>query len=66
MVGYWNIYESIEGSSFIESVQTNQGYLIACLEEISLRNGWINESDIESIIPQYENTEYGNYLKSLI
>ncbi len=56
----------LRASSFIESVQTNQGYLIACLEEISLRNGWINESDIESIIPQYENTEYGNYLKSLI
>jgi glucose-1-phosphate thymidylyltransferase len=55
----------LRASSFVESVQTNQGYLIACLEEIALKNGWICQDDLKAIISDYSNTEYGQYLESL-
>lgn len=36
-------FESLlEAGQFVETVQKRQGYMIACLEEIALNNGWID------------------------
>ena len=55
----------LTASNLINSLQLTQGYQIACLEEIAIRNKWISSSDIvETSSIKIEN-EYGNYLRTL-
>ena len=55
-----------EASNFVSAIENRQGLKIACLEEISLNNGWINKIEIDKSISFYGNCEYSKYLKSLI
>jgi glucose-1-phosphate thymidylyltransferase len=56
----------MEASEFIATIQKRQGFMIACLEEIALHNGWIGPAEIEAAVRSLEKTEYGSYLKGLI
>mgnify|MGYP001214024621 CR=1 FL=1 len=56
----------LQASNFIESIANTQGYRIACIEEIALKKGWISQEDIETRANHYKNSEYGNYVLSLI
>ncbi|EEY46451.1 glucose-1-phosphate thymidylyltransferase RfbA [Vibrio mimicus] len=60
-------HESLhEASSFVETVQHIQGLKIACLEEISWRNGWLSsEQLLECAKPMLKN-DYGQYLARLV
>ena len=53
-------------SNFVSAIENRQGFKIACLEEISYLNKWINKKDIRSSIKFYGNCEYSNYLKKII
>ncbi len=53
-------------SAFVSSIENRQGMKIACLEEISLNNKWINKSKIMDAIKFYGNCNYSNYLKKLV
>jgi len=53
-------------SAFVSSIENRQGLKIACLEEISLNNKWINKFNILNAIKFYGNCDYSNYLKKLI
>lgn len=55
-----------EASQFVESIQRQRGYSIACLEEIALRKAWIQPKDLEKRIQGHQNTSYGKYLSNLI
>jgi glucose-1-phosphate thymidylyltransferase len=57
-----NFYET---SSFVSALENRQGLKIACLEEIALKNGWINKKILKKAIKFYGNCEYSNYLKNL-
>ena len=52
--------------SFVSAVENRQGLKIACIEEISFRNKWINKVNIKNAIKFYGNCEYSKYLKKLI
>ena len=54
-----------EASSFVRAVQTQQGYVIACLEEISLMQGWIDKNQINAQVKRLNKTTYGKYVASL-
>jgi glucose-1-phosphate thymidylyltransferase len=56
----------MEASEFIATIQKRQGFMIACLEEIALHNGWIGRREVEVAIRSLGKTEYGAYLKDLI
>ncbi len=53
-------------SSFVSAVENRQGLKIACLEEISFRNKWIDKSNLKRAITFYGNCEYSKYLRKLI
>ena len=53
-------------SAFVSALENRQGLKIACLEEISLNNKWINKKNIESAIKFYGKCSYSQYLSTLI
>lgn len=53
-------------SNFVSAIENQQGFKIACLEEISFNNKWIARREIKNSIKFYGNCEYSNYLKKLI
>ncbi len=55
----------LEASVFVESIQKRQGFLIACIEEISWRNGWITTEDLQRLGNQMIKSDYGKYIISL-
>ena len=68
--GAWLDTGSIEDfyktSNFVSSIENQQGFKIACLEEISLNNNWIKKKEIINAIKFYGNCNYSKYLKNLI
>ena len=68
--GAWSDTGSIEDfyktSNFVSAIENQQGFKIACLEEISLSNKWITKKDINNSIKFYGNCQYSNYLKKII
>lgn len=55
----------LTAATLINSLQLTQGYQIACLEEIAIRNKWISASDISASPSIRIDNEYGNYLRTL-
>ena len=53
-------------SAFVSAIENRQGLKIACLEEISLNNKWINKKNIKSAIKFYGKCSYSQYLSTLI
>jgi len=53
-------------SAFVSALENRQGLKIACLEEIAIKNKWINKKDLKESIAFYGNCFYSNYLKKLI
>ncbi|MHA2358188.1 MAG: glucose-1-phosphate thymidylyltransferase RfbA [Candidatus Heimdallarchaeaceae archaeon] len=56
----------LEASNFVEAIQKRQGLFISCIEEIAFRLGYINEKQLEELAKPLANTEYGEYLLSLL
>ena len=56
----------LEASEFVKTVQNRQGFKIACLEEISLRNKWITKKKLFKSLYKIPESEYKEYLKLLI
>ena len=61
-----NVKDYYDASNFVSAIENRQGLKIACLEEISLKNNWINKREIKKSISFYGNCDYSKYLKSLI
>tara|TARA_B100000780_G_C21106875_1_gene447045 strand:- start:475 stop:1338 length:864 start_codon:yes stop_codon:yes gene_type:complete len=55
--------QMLETSEFVKTLEKRQGYKIACLEEIALRNKWISKKDLNKIISKIPECDYKNYLK---
>jgi len=53
-------------SAFVSAIEKRQGLKVACIEEIALSYGWINETEINNQIKFYGKCEYSEYLKNLI
>ena len=56
----------VEASEFVRTIQKRQGLSIGCPEEISLSQGWISKEKLEKNLVNIPESDYGNYLKSLI
>jgi glucose-1-phosphate thymidylyltransferase len=56
----------LEASQFVHILEKRQGLKIACLEEISWRNGWIDTDQLKKNAKPLEKSGYGEYLLQLI
>lgn len=54
-----------QAASYIRSVQSRQGFKIACVEEIAYRLGYITREDLKVIAAGMINSEYGQYLQEI-
>ena len=56
----------LEASQFIHTIENRQGLKVACPEEISWRNGWIDDAQLEKMAAQLAKSGYGQYLLGLL
>jgi glucose-1-phosphate thymidylyltransferase len=52
-------------ANFVQTVETRQGYKIACLEEVAWRQGYIGRDDAIRLADGYPNS-YGAYIRTII
>jgi len=55
----------LEASNFVKAIQKSQGYMIACLEEIGLNNGWLDRRDIPALLEGHPDNDYYRYISGL-
>jgi glucose-1-phosphate thymidylyltransferase len=56
----------LQASTFIQTLETRQGLMVACLEEIAYRMGWITGADVERIAKPMRDNAYGRYLLRVV
>jgi len=60
-------YESLlDAARFVETIESRQGYKIACLEEIAWHHSWLSDEDVMCLAEQMMKNNYGRYLIDLI
>ncbi|MEF9933470.1 MAG: glucose-1-phosphate thymidylyltransferase RfbA [Cetobacterium sp.] len=56
----------LEASNFVKTIQSRQGVMVACLEEIAYNNGWISSEKVCELAKPLLKSHYGEYLMELI
>ena len=56
----------LEASLFVETIEKRQGYKIACLEEIALKNSWVDRDFVKQRAEQNASSSLGQYLLKVI
>jgi len=59
-------YESmLQASNFVEAIEQRQGLMVACLEEIAFRSGWITADELGTAAHTMRGNPYGKYLRTI-
>jgi glucose-1-phosphate thymidylyltransferase len=56
----------MEAGEFVKTIESHEGLMIACLEEISYRNNWISKEQLARSRRKYGKSGYGAYLKKIL
>ena len=56
----------LAAANFVASLQTRQGLMIGCIEEVALRRGWIERADVASAARLMGLSPYAEYLDRLL
>jgi len=56
----------LEASLFIQTIETRQGLMVACPEEIAYRYGYITPEQLGATASVMKNSGYGRYLEQLL
>ena len=56
----------LEASLFIQTLETRQGLMVACPEEIAYRLGYITAEQVERVGTPMKNNRYGTYLLQML
>jgi glucose-1-phosphate thymidylyltransferase len=60
-------YDSLLSSShFVQTIEQRQGVMVACIEEIAYKKGFIDKAQLARLSEQYSKSEYGTYLRQLL
>jgi glucose-1-phosphate thymidylyltransferase len=52
----------MQASSFIQAIEERQGLMVACLEEIAYRQGFISAAALAALARRMSSSSYGDYL----
>lgn len=56
----------LEAASFIHAVEERQGLMVACIEEIAWRRGYITSDQVRKMALPMEKNHYGQYLLNIL
>jgi glucose-1-phosphate thymidylyltransferase len=56
----------MQASNYIQAIEERQGLMVACLEEIAFRMGYITANDLERLAAKMASSTYGQYLRSVL
>ena len=56
----------LEAANFVKTIQSRQKVMVACLEEIAYRNGWISKEKVLELAKPLMKSKYGEYLVNLV
>ncbi len=56
----------LEAANFVKAIQQRQGIMIACIEEVAYRNGWITKNELSILSKELSKTLYGQYLEAIV
>lgn len=56
----------LKAANYVQVVEERQGLMIACLEEIAFRMGYIDERQLEKLAERLIKNEYGKYLFKIL
>ena len=56
----------LEASNYIATIEHQQSYKIACLEEVAFNQGFIDESQFRSVIDAVRSPDYREYLEMVL
>lgn len=56
----------LEASTFVQTMEKSQNFKIACIEEISFRNGWLTKDQLINRANEFSKSSYGMYLHDLV
>jgi glucose-1-phosphate thymidylyltransferase len=55
----------LQASEYIHAVQERQGLMVACIEEIAFRRGWIDRDRLDALGRELNKSAYGDYLQKI-
>jgi glucose-1-phosphate thymidylyltransferase len=55
----------MDAAEFVRTIEHRQGWMIACIEEIAYRSGFIDAEQLLAIAASLKNTSYGTYLETV-
>ena len=53
----------LEAANYIATIEHRQGLKVACLEEVALRAGFIDQAQLSQLIDRLPKGEYRDYLR---
>jgi glucose-1-phosphate thymidylyltransferase len=56
----------LQASNFIQTIEERQGLMVACVEEVAYRKGYITAADVRRIAEPMKDNPYGQYLLALL
>jgi glucose-1-phosphate thymidylyltransferase len=56
----------LQAASFVQTLEERQGLMLACVEEIAYRMGYIDAATVERIALPMRNNSYGQYLMRML
>ena len=60
-------HESLmQASNYIHAIEERQGLMVACLEEIAYRMGYITAADVTRLAQAMGSSQYGQYLRHML
>jgi len=55
-----------QASEFVKVVESRQGFMIACPEEIAWRSGYLDDKSLEALATLYGSGDYSKYLRRIL
>ncbi|MEZ5299780.1 MAG: sugar phosphate nucleotidyltransferase [Verrucomicrobiales bacterium] len=56
----------LEAASYIATIENQQGYKIACIEEVAFARGFIDRPQFEQVIATTKSPDYRAYLETVL